>query len=465
MKRAGIAGLISMLAAIAVAQTSPGLPTIDSSNFGPGIREQVEAAYDEAQRHPQEPAIVGKLGMTLHAYEDHAAAVACYSRARQLAQAEFKWTYLLGVAELELGRATAAAEALREASRLKPDYFPAQLKLAEALLAAGEKTESEQIYLALASAHPSAARLYYGLGRIKAAERDAAAAVEYLRRACEIFPAYGAAHYALALAYRDLGQADRARDHLQLYQKHKRSHPSLVDPVLEEVLALNRGATGRMRAGFELAAEGRIAEAIAEYERALEADPQLIHAHIILIQLYGQSGETAKAEEHYRAAVALNPEIADSHYNYGVLLVEAKRMDEAATAFRRALATNPQHASAHYNLGLLLEADRQYDQALDHYRAAVEHAPNHRPSHFQLARMLIYKGRLEEAINELKLTIEPEDEETPRYLYALASAYARAGEREQAIKYAREARARAVAYKQSELLSLIERDLKILEGK
>jgi len=48
-------------------------------------------------------------------------------------------------------------------------------------------------------------------------------------------------------------------------------------------------------------------------------------------------------------------------------------------------------------------------------------------------------------------------------MYALAAAYARAADRENALKYMREARQRAAALGQSDLLSSIERDLHILE--
>ncbi len=115
------------------------------------------------------------------------------------------------------------------------------------------------------------------------------------------------------------------------------------------------------------------------------------------------------------------------------------------------------------NYGAMLEAQQQYDEALKHYRLAVENKPNHREAHFQLARMLIYKGQLPEAIRQLHWTLTPEDEQTPRFTYALAAAYARAGDRANGLKYLRAARDRAADFKQTVLLALIERDLKSLE--
>jgi len=59
--------------------------------------------------------------------------------------------------------------------------------------------------------------------------------------------------------------------------------------------------------------------------------------------------------------------------------------------------------------------------------------------------------------------LTPEDENTPRYLYALAATHARAGHAAEALKYARSARDQAAARGQSELLASIDRDLRALE--
>jgi tetratricopeptide (TPR) repeat protein len=443
------------------APTAP--PKVVFDNFGPGIRDQVKKADADARRNPRDAKTIGHLGMVLQTYDDHELAAACYTRARNLAPNEFRWAYLLGVSQMALGRQREAARTLREALRLKPADLPAQLKLADALLATGEWTESRALYESLCVRHGDLAQAWYGLGRIAAAQRNPAAAAEALRKAIERFPQYGAAHFALAAALRNLGDSVKVSEHLALAQQFKTVRPPLADPFLREVAELNQGATERIRKGIELEAAGRLDESIAEHERALEINPQLTQAHINLIQLYGRTNNAAKAEEHYRAVIALDPDLAEGHYNYGVMLAAQKRLPEAAEAFRRAVEINPQFADAQMNYGAALEAQKQYDEALKHYRLAVENKPNHREAHFQLARMLIFKGELPEAIRHLQRTLTPEDEQTPRYTYALAAAYARAGDRANGLKHLRLARDRAAALKQPELLARIERDLKTLE--
>jgi len=58
----------------------------------------------------------------------------------------------------------------------------------------------------------------------------------------------------------------------------------------------------------------------------------------------------------------------------------------------------------------------------------------------------------------------PEDQNTPRNLYALGATYARAGDTANALTYLRRARAQAQARNQGQLLISIDRDLQALEA-
>jgi len=122
-------------------------------------------------------------------------------------------------------------------------------------------------------------------------------------------------------------------------------------------------------------------------------------------------------------------------------------------------------AEANGRLGMAMQTYEQYELAatIEHYRAVIANRPNFRMAHFNLGRMLVHRGETAEAVKHFLNTLTPEDEDTPRFMYALAAAYARIGDREHAIQYARGARQRAIERKQAELLALIERDLRILE--
>ena len=444
------------------AQTPPDLPALNMANFFPVVREQVEKAFQAAQANPKSADASGALGMILDTYEQYDSAAICYQRARWLDPISFRWAYYLGWVQAASGKFGEAETTLREALRMNARYVPAKLRLAEALLAAGKWEECKSLYAALARDYPEFATAHYGLGRVHSAHRDDTAAVASFQRACELFPPFGAAHYALALAYRRVGAGDKVREHLKLYEQSRTSVPGVEDPLRSAVEDLNLGPMGHMRRGVTLEQAGKIAEAIAEQEKALEVDPKQVQVHINLIALYGRTDQFEKAEEHYRAAVGLNPNQAEAHYNYGVLLVRQGKSQEAAQAFQEVVRVNPFYAEAHHNLGFLLEQQGRLAEALQQYQEAIANRPNYRLAHFHIGRILVSQNQYDEAIQHFLRTLTPEDENTPRFLYALAATYARAGDREKALDYFRRARDAAAARNQSELLRSIERDLTTL---
>ena len=443
---------------------APELPSLALDGFSPGIRDQIADAYSYARSHRTDATANGRLGMVFQTYGLLQEATVCYRRAAQLKPSAFEWTYYLGVTEGDQGRCDAAIRTLRLALSIDPDYLPAKLRLANCLSASAEWGASGELYAEIVEQQPNNADGFYGLGRVRAARRDLAGAVEAYRKAIEWFPDYGAAHYALALAYRALAKPDKAEEALRLYEKNKTGVPPAGDPLMAEVQALNHSATYQVQYGAELERQGRLEESAAAHEKALEIDPQLVQAHVNLIKLYGQLGQFEKAEEHYRAAIRIDPGSAESYYNYGVLLLSAEKYQPAENAFRRTIEINPFYANAHNNLGYLLERRDSVAEAEAEYRRAIENKPSDRQVHFNLGRILVNEKKYQEGIEELKKTIEPEDENTPRYVYALGAAFARSGDRQNALRYIRQARDDAAARGQSSLLASIDRDLRTLES-
>jgi len=458
---------IALAAALRVqtagAESLPDLPRPNMGNFLPAIRRQVQQASAAAQANPKDPDASGTLGMVLDAYEQYESAAICYRRAHLLDPASFRWLFYLGWVQAAQGSHRDAVPTLRQALRVKPDYMPAQLRLAESLLAIGRGEEAGEILQAVSKAHPDSAEARYGLGRVRAARGDVTAAATAYLKSCELFPAYGAAHYALALAYRKLGQEKESQLQFSLYEQNKTAVPPLDDSLRSDVAKLNDGPVAHIRRGADLEQAGKIVEAIAEHKEALRVDSRAVQAHINLISLYGRLQQFDKAAEHYRAALDLDRNQADLHYNYGVLLLRQNKRREAESAFQEALLINPYHAEAHTHLGSLYEQQGRLDDAFQQFSEAVENRPTFRLAHFHIGRILANQGKYDEAIRHFLKTLTPEDDNTPRYLYALSATYARSGNLPEALKYARTAREQASARGQTELLGSIEKDLRILE--
>src|ERR1041385_4842956 len=223
--------------------TVPELPRLSLDNFSPGIQQQIREADSYARSHSGDAAASGRLGMVLQTYGLLQEAAVCYRRAGQIEPKTFQWTYLLGAVEADEGKCNIATSILRQALRIDPEYLPAKQRLANCLLASADWIESGKLYAEILEQHPDNADAYYGLGRVRAAQRDVAGAAEAYRKATELFSEFGAAHYALGLTYRALGKADQASAQLRLYEGNKTGVPPAGDPLLAEIRALNRSAT------------------------------------------------------------------------------------------------------------------------------------------------------------------------------------------------------------------------------
>lgn len=237
------------------------------------------------------------------------------------------------------------------------------------------------------------------------------------------------------------------------------SHDSSIGGKAERAA----GALTHLKRGAELESQGKIDESIDEHEKSLELDPDLLQAHVNLISLYGRTGQSGKAEMHYREAMRINPDVPVIHYNYGVLLAGDRRIAEAAQAFQTCLKLDPYHADAHHNYAVILESEGKLEVAASHHRKAIENKSGFRSAHFHLGRILVNQGKTAEAIEQFQKTLTPEDDETPRYLYALGATFVRAGDRLKGIQYLSEALKLAKKFNQTQLVKSIERDLKMLE--
>src|SRR5689334_10740828 len=268
-------GFSFVLAAVAVPQPPaaapelPQLPGLAVLRYSPALRAAVEEAYAAVEKTPRDATANGRLAMVLHANHLFDEAEVCYRRAHLLEPASFRWTYLLGVVQARQGDCAQAISVLREALQMEQEYLPARLKLGACLLGSGQWQQADNIYQAILAKHPMSAEAYYGIGRVRAVNHDLNGAIVALRKACELFPDFGAAHYALGRVYERLDKKDQSVAELTLFERQKNSTPPLSDPVLTEAFAFHAGVREAQLQGEQLVRDGKLPEAAAAYEKAL----------------------------------------------------------------------------------------------------------------------------------------------------------------------------------------------------
>ncbi len=423
---------------------------------------KLQQAYAKVMESPNDVESNGRLAMTFHAFDQFELAAVFYQRSDLLQSGTFRWPYYLGVVRGAEGKTSEAIGILRKARTVDPDYLPARVRLAELLLATHNQEEARTIYQQVLKQHPDCSQAHYGMGRVQSSMGQWQAAIQSYRRALTSSQGYGAAHYALATAYRQVGMLDKFQENIRLFQQNRERSPQLDDPLLKKVAALRSHAEYYFKEGLRLQEEGRFEPAIVEYQRALKEDPNYARAHANLCLAQLLLNRLDQAEHHCQLALQLDPDIHEIRHNLGLLRRLQGRNREAADAFREALEIDPFYAESHYLLGAILAQEERLKSAEHHFRQAIENQPDYRTAHFQLGLLLQKQGRDAEAVPHFRKTLTAEDERTPVYLYLLAHSYARLGDLDKAVESATQAREKALSVGKGKLAADLERFLQQL---
>ncbi|MHB8773168.1 MAG: tetratricopeptide repeat protein [Syntrophales bacterium] len=139
--------------------------------------------------------------------------------------------------------------------------------------------------------------------------------------------------------------------------------------------------------GMAYQKQGRLDDAIKEYQTALDLDPNLVKPHHNLGAIYQNRGYLDDAIKEYTMAIKLNPGYPASYYNRGVVYQTQGRLDDAIREYRTVLNLKPDHADAHNDLGAAYESQGLLDAAAEEYRAALRINPDHTRANNNLRRV------------------------------------------------------------------------------
>jgi predicted O-linked N-acetylglucosamine transferase (SPINDLY family) len=151
--------------------------------------------------------------------------------------------------------------------------------------------------------------------------------------------------------------------------------------------------------GIALWRQGKLAESLASYRRALHLKPDHAEAHHNLGVALKQQGQLADAAASLQQALRLKPDYADAHLNLGNVFRAQGRLDDAIAAYRAALQLKPNFAEAQSNLGNVLKDQGLVDDAIAAYRTCLGLKPDAADMHSNLVFILpFHPGYDSEAI-------------------------------------------------------------------
>ncbi len=186
--------------------------------------------------------------------------------------------------------------------------------------------------------------------------------------------------------------------------------------------------------GIFLKRNGRIDEAIAHFQKALELKRDYASPHINLAGAYGRQGKHEKALVHFDEALRLRPNVPETHYGMGNALAAVGRIAEAVDHYRKALEIKPDYADAHLKLADVLDQKGRQQEAIEHYQEALRLNPDYVQAHNNLGVTLASQGQLEAAIRHFTkvLQMRPKDAEAH---FNMGNARANQGRYQEAAAY------------------------------
>jgi adenylate cyclase len=168
-------------------------------------------------------------------------------------------------------------------------------------------------------------------------------------------------------------------------------------------------------------------------EKAVGLDDGLAEAHTVLARCAQQDWDWAGTEREFRRAIELNPSHALARIWYAMYLFAMSRFDEAVVEATRAQQLDPMSPLVHTWAGDAYFLAGRVDEAMATLQKALELDPTYSDTRLQLARIYMSQGKHQQAIGELHKALMF-NEKQPLLLGALAQAYARGGQRGEALK-------------------------------
>ena len=171
---------------------------------------------------------------------------------------------------------------------------------------------------------------------------------------------------------------------------------------------------------------------ISAARKALELDPDLAEAHVLLANVLQEQWHWADAEAEYRRALELNPNDAHAHAELAFWLLCQGRTDEAVTWVQRGRELDPLAVSGDDIAWVLFQSHR-YDEAIDELRSLLAVHPDDLGALTTLGFVLAANGHPRDAIPALEKVVSVSNR-SPAATGVLIRAYALAGRRADALR-------------------------------
>lgn len=185
--------------------------------------------------------------------------------------------------------------------------------------------------------------------------------------------------------------------------------------------------------GLDFVEQGELKLAAADFQAALELDPENIDALNNLGLVYIELSLYEPASELFETVLASDPGNVVANGGMCAALAFIQPVQGEARC-REVIQENPQNAEAINSLGIALILQDKNEDAIAAFQTAIELNPQHKWAHNNLGRAYLNSGDYEQAISELTtaITVYPQNKTAH---YNLGLAYAQQGDFATSIPY------------------------------
>jgi len=164
--------------------------------------------------------------------------------------------------------------------------------------------------------------------------------------------------------------------------------------------------------------QGRMDEAVASLEEAVEVDPGLVRAQAALGRAYLEAGRLDEAGQALEKALALDPLNEEIQAGIAEIHLQMENLYQAEALFRKLWEQSPHDLHILNRLGITLRKQGKYEDALTYYRQALQIHDQDENLYFNLGRCYFEAGQVDQAKWSIRqaLVINPDFHEARELL-------------------------------------------------
>ena len=147
------------------------------------------------------------------------------------------------------------------------------------------------------------------------------------------------------------------------------------------------GLTSLLDSGASLYYEGRLEEAILEYRKAQEMNPELTSPKLNLAVIYKDLGLYPQAIEEYKKALESSTDDGYVLKNLGLAYYLNGQLKEAIEVYKKAAKIEPEDPDVCFNLGRCFQEKGLLREAISQYRKAIEVGPDNALAYLNLGHI------------------------------------------------------------------------------